>query len=179
MEDGRVSPTATHTPAPIPTATPAPTPTASEPSPKGISQTVQHLAPQALRHAILHTLDKPVVFRGYLAPCDTGWHCLEWPLEKWAEIFGDQKLKLRVGQRIGTGTKLEAPQWEGECQHASMTLSAFLAWAQGHTTTTTTCGTQVGTNMGWHWHLAFSEVFQSTDVSFVTTDWHWHSLGLL
>ncbi|MPC53870.1 HSPB1-associated protein 1 [Portunus trituberculatus] len=115
--------------------------------------------PRELRQGILQHLLEPVVLRGYLGggagtgdgkgDGGAGWGCLEWSIDKWGEIFGNQELDFRVGQRVGTGQSLSAPQWESECQKAVMTFCDFLEWARGATSCTTTSGTEVKSATHW------------------------------
>lgn len=157
--------------------------TCDGPSAKRVCREEQHsLDPQALRHAILHTIQEPVVFRGYLAPSREGgrgggggWPCLAWPLDQWADMFGEEQLELRVAQRTAPGMALAGPQWEGQCLKAKMTLGAFLAWAQGPTptTTTTTCGTKVTSTTHW----AYFDYYYLRRLAQGCLDLDWGALG--
>ncbi|XP_063847142.1 HSPB1-associated protein 1 homolog [Scylla paramamosain] len=118
--------------------------------------------PQELRQGILQHLSEPVVFREYLGgggergdsvgdggDGGEGWGCLRWSIDKWREIFGDRELNFRIGPRVGTGQALSAPQWESECQKATMTFWQFLEWVKGATSCTTTSGTKVRSATHW------------------------------
>ena len=115
--------------------------------------------PRELRQAILHSLNEPLVFRGYLTPGQGGtgggegkgggWPCLQWDVDDWTHVFGDCELNFRIGPRLGAGESLAAPQWERESQKCVMTFEHFLDWVKGVTSCTTTCGREV--NCDTHW----------------------------
>ncbi|CAM1321543.1 HSPBAP1 (predicted) [Pycnogonum litorale] len=74
-------------------------------------------------HVVFERYAVPHVLKGFV----DSWKCRSWSPAKWAEKFGDRKLKFRIGRHDFQSSN---PLWEKSCRHVDGSLSDFVRWSE-------------------------------------------------
>lgn len=122
----------------------------------------------------------PIVFRSFFGGSGGGsdgnvqrWDCIGWNLDEWDKKFGNNSMKVRLGDRNSTNPE---PQWESSCFSSNMTFNSLAHWDEKETTCTSNCGKQLSSASHWAYY-DYVYLRQQEALEFLESNISWDAFG--